>query len=286
MRHTPHQSGFTLIELILVIALISIVTLVSVPNWRENSARQQMLAAATSMVTDIRNAANTVLTGEAFGQSVQNGVSVEILKAPTSDEWASFSVFINRDGDPFFANSDLINQCSVSGLIPDTRLCDTICTACINDASACISGLVTQASCSAFLETDYELESMALGTLAEDVDQRTVTIGKIRALSQADVRNLASISNFDTQEAVRRVLIEFAYPRADATFRYYSDNAVSPIPGSSVVDDAARLCIEVKARIAAPNEALLTRTMYIDRVGGFTRLMTQWPEEVCGVYTN
>ena len=53
-RHSP--KGFSLVELLVVIALISIVSALAVPTWQRYSAKTNLRAAAREVMADISNA--------------------------------------------------------------------------------------------------------------------------------------------------------------------------------------------------------------------------------------
>jgi type IV pilus assembly protein PilA len=56
MKRTCFRTGFSMVELIVVIALISIVTAFAVPVWQNYSANTNLKAAAREVMADLSNA--------------------------------------------------------------------------------------------------------------------------------------------------------------------------------------------------------------------------------------
>jgi len=56
MKRTCISTGFSLIELMIVIALISIVATIAVPTWQKSTANTNLKTAAREMMADLSNA--------------------------------------------------------------------------------------------------------------------------------------------------------------------------------------------------------------------------------------
>lgn len=57
------QKGFTLIELMVVVAIIGIVSVLVLANYRQDSARQSLVQAEQKLISDLRRAQNMAMSG-------------------------------------------------------------------------------------------------------------------------------------------------------------------------------------------------------------------------------
>lgn len=268
-----HTSGFTLIELMIVIAIIAIITVLTIPNVTENSARQRMINISSYMATSIRNAQSNVLTGEVYGQQVRSGLGIDIIKDTEPGEANSYgimNIFINRDGntgDQVFFSEVAPVTTTACGWIP-TAICNYSCAKCAEDSTYC--GFLNQNQCKDFMQRDYLVEDIRLGTLGRTPEEQSVTIGRMRVLKQDMTKQ---------KDNPARVLISFAAPKADASLIVKESFTPSP---PSLQADYFTLCMEVRARIGVNTERYLSRVIVFDRVGGYVREYASWPTEVCG----
>jgi prepilin-type N-terminal cleavage/methylation domain-containing protein len=88
------KTGFTLIEIILVIALVSITVGLTLPYMASYMSRQQLDATTEEIIGNLRRAQNKAIINEA---NTQWGISwhdsyYTLIKYPSGDEWETITL--------------------------------------------------------------------------------------------------------------------------------------------------------------------------------------------------
>jgi prepilin-type N-terminal cleavage/methylation domain-containing protein len=110
-------AGFTLIEVLVVTAVIGVISSIMVVNWRKNEGQYQLQRAAQEIVQNIRKAQDFALSGK------------RILWTPTG-EWKvpDYGVYFRRLNPTYFLYVDVIGNDgyqSPEDLIDTTTLIET-----------------------------------------------------------------------------------------------------------------------------------------------------------------
>lgn len=261
------KKGFTLIEILLVLAMLAVIFVMALPNLARSTERQEMLAASEFLRTGLQNARAFVLTGEVYGESTSKGIAMDILRDPLGGK---MRLFVDLDASQYYTG-DLV--CPQGGLPSDA--CTAFCEVCSDTANASFCP-VTPAACQTYLsntiaERDFLIRQMTLGRSAETKEFRTTEIGRIRLLE----------SNGTYTDDAQRVSFHFLPPRADAKI-YTPNTEAAPGVVESQKTEYAAACIEVRSLRAKEVDPEYKRIIYFNRTGGYTRSFPVWPEAECG----
>lgn len=85
-----NQKGFTLVELLIVIAIVAILAAVAVPNFRETSARNRMVANTNEFLSSIQYARS---------EALRRGGRIVLSPSSGSDWTNGLVVFFDQDDD-------------------------------------------------------------------------------------------------------------------------------------------------------------------------------------------
>lgn len=115
MKRQPQAKGFTLIEVLVVVAIVGILLAVGVPSFRESIERNAVSGHTSTFMNSIRYARS---------EAIRSGLPVAMCRSTNAESgaptcaagtggfqgWATgWIVFINRDdGNTFTANSDIL----------------------------------------------------------------------------------------------------------------------------------------------------------------------------------
>lgn len=92
IRHSIKPSGFTLVELLIVLVIVSILFGIGYANYRDFSRRQSLVSAARQMEADARLAQEMALSGKkpAAGCVVLDGYKFKLLSATNSYQISAY----------------------------------------------------------------------------------------------------------------------------------------------------------------------------------------------------
>ncbi len=106
--HIPHSaSGFTLVELIIVIAITALISTISIANFRKGEKQKQVVLGADVVINAIRNAQNYAQAGKATTNS---------NAACRTPQY----YFVTLNYSSQITLSALNNNTSACGILPDT----------------------------------------------------------------------------------------------------------------------------------------------------------------------
>ena len=117
------NKGFTLVELMVVTAIIVLLTAMTLPNYRAGSQQLALQRSAHKLAQDLRRAEELALSSQAFGDQTPQGYGVYFNKSQSS----RYILFADLDGNHQYSGlSDekveeitLEGKVVISGLSPE-----------------------------------------------------------------------------------------------------------------------------------------------------------------------
>ena len=81
------QTGFTLLELVVVIAITSILTTVVTVNFQQQKSSQEVNAAAVDFISKIREVQNNILAGKTMSGQIKPATAYQIVLTTNSNSY-------------------------------------------------------------------------------------------------------------------------------------------------------------------------------------------------------
>jgi prepilin-type N-terminal cleavage/methylation domain-containing protein len=113
-RKACHNKGFTLLELVVSIAIIAMITGLFMANFHSSSARSLLIVTAQKLASDIKVAESQALGSQIFGSALPpGGWGIHLdLTANTK-----FIIFADNDGDGAYTQSEKYKETILPGKI-------------------------------------------------------------------------------------------------------------------------------------------------------------------------
>ena len=108
------ECAFTLIEFLVVVAIIIIIAILVLVNYRGGERRYSLEGAAQELITHLRRAQNMALTGVTYGGTVPAGGYGVHFDTHTPD---SYILFADNDEDYFYDSGEEIETIKLSSKI-------------------------------------------------------------------------------------------------------------------------------------------------------------------------
>jgi prepilin-type N-terminal cleavage/methylation domain-containing protein len=92
MKVFKNKKGFTLVEVMIVVAIIGILSAMAVPSFKKFSAHQNLNGAARELFSDVRGArVSAIMEGVQYGIYFPNATQFQLIKVANAPTYTSFA---------------------------------------------------------------------------------------------------------------------------------------------------------------------------------------------------